>query len=766
MYAKLVFRNAKRSVKDYLVYLVTMTICVTLFYAFLSISSRYYNPDIGSEYDFTLLSDGMKAAICMITLLLLFLIRFVNHYMLRQKQKEFAIQSIMGMEQKTIGRIFFAETLIMGMVSILIGIFFGVFCSQFITAMLLTAYGRPYEISWTLFPDTVLWTAAFFMFSFLAVGIFNTRTIQKTKIITMLSAEKENEPELGKSRWIFVMAIIFELFTVWALITGVIKALFFYDSRFPIPVQLMYFGNILFPAVTLGWSFLWLFQKKKWDAQKLLCGLLACSVFNTFAAVSVPALTNQYYLPLGNGMLRQYLLYALVDLLFFIGALIYLASSFIVIWKEKSPEHRYKEENLFFLGQITSKLNTTSKTMTLICITLVLAIFLFIAAPILTGWASGYLDIRSMYDVQVFSRYNDVYEEKNLPQDNYEIITDFLAAHEIDTAYDCTFSLYLPKKADFHNRIKYDFPVVAISLSDYNAIRKMLGYGQISLGENEFTTQWKTIGTEEERNDFIAEHTSVVTDGGTLNISEQSYFEEAMGETLYNSYTDVLYVFPDKICEELLPVKRNRYITTTKSITYENARELERLFTAEYPEQAESGVAYGVRFSTLQTNSAIANNFILQTSMIYGAVVLMVICLTVLSLQQLLDAGQYKYRFSVLRKLGVDEQHINKLILKQLRVWFGLPIIVAIMVAAVVIGYFIQTISAEISAYIGFTALMLQIGVTVGILGILLLCYFISTWVIFRRSVMFACYCKTGHFEESGYGNLSRVSGMKRCRTR
>ena len=96
MYAKLVFRNAKRSVKDYLVYIVTMTICVTLFYAFLSISSSYYSPDIGSEYDFTLLSDGMKIAICMITLLLLFLIRFVNHYMLRRKQKEFAVQSIMG----------------------------------------------------------------------------------------------------------------------------------------------------------------------------------------------------------------------------------------------------------------------------------------------------------------------------------------------------------------------------------------------------------------------------------------------------------------------------------------------------------------------------------------------------------------------------------------------------------------------------------------------------------------------------------------------
>lgn len=735
MYAKLIFRNAKRSIKDYLIYIVTMTICVTLFYAFLSISSSYYNPDIGSEYDFTLLSDGMKVAICMITLLLLFLIQFVNHYMLQRKQKEFAVQSIMGMEQKIIGRIFFAETLIMGIISILIGIFFGIFCSQFITAMFLTAYGKPYEISWTLFPDTVLWTVAFFAFSFLVVGIFNTHTIQKTKIITMLSAEKENEPELKKSRWIFVMVIIFELFTVWAFITGIIKSLFFYDSRFPIPVQLMYFGNILFPAVTLGWSFLWLFRKKKWDFQKLLYGLLACSVLNTFAAVSVPALTNQYYLPLGNGMLRQYLLFALLDLLFFIGALIYLASSFIVIWKEKSPEHRYKGENLFFFGQITSKLKTTSKTMTLICITLVLAIFLFIAAPILMGWALGYLDIHAMYDVQIFSEYNDVYDEKELPRDNYEMVTDFLKEHDIEIAYDCTFNLYLPKKEDFSSRIKYNFPVVAISLSDYNIIRKMLGYEQISLGENEFATQWQTIATEEERNGFLSEHTDILTDGGTLKISEQPYYEEAMGETLYNSYTDVLYIFPDNICKKLLSVMRNRYITTTEKISYESACELEKLFTIKYPEQTESGTSYGVRFSTLQTNSAIANNFILQTGMIYGAIVLMVICLTVLSLQQLLDAGQYKYRFSVLRKLGVEEKQISKLILKQLSVWFGLPILVAIVVAAVMIGYFVQTISAEISAYIGFTTLLLQIGMTVGILVLLLICYFLSTWIIFRHSV-------------------------------
>ena len=640
MYAKLVLRNAKRSVKDYLIYIVTMTICVTLFYSFLSISSSYYQPDIGSEYDFTILSDGMKVAICAVTLVLLFLIRFVNNYMLRRRQKEFAIQSVMGMEQRTIGRLFFAETFVMGMISMGIGIFLGVFCSQFITAMLLTSYGKSYELSWTLFPDTVLLTVCFFIISFVVVGMFNTRTIQKTKIIDMLAADRKNDPELKRGRWIVLAAVLFELFTIWMAVTGVQKVWFYYDSRFALPVKVMFWGNILLPAAALLWSVWWLIRRKKYGFSKGILGLFLCSALNVCIAASVPALINQYYLPLGAGTINQYLLFVLVDLIFFICSLIYLASSFLAAWKEKSPEHRYKGENLFFFGQVLSKLNTTSKTMTLISVTLVLAMFLFIAAPILTGWASGYLDIRSMYDVQIYTRYNDVYDEKNLPHDDYEVVTEYLTEHGIEADYDCTFSLYLPEKEDFHNRVKYDFPVVAISLSDYNRVREMLGYEPVSLSENEFTTQWQTIATEEERDSFLKENTRVMTDAGELILSGQPYYEEAIGETVYNSYTDVLYVFPDSVCEKLLPVMRNRYITTSESISYENARELEQAFSDEYPEDTDTGVNYGIRLRTLQINSTKANNFVLQATMLYGAVVLMVICLTILSLQQLLDAGQ------------------------------------------------------------------------------------------------------------------------------
>ena len=737
MYAKLVFKNAKRSAKDYLVYVITMTICVMLFYAFLSITSKYYNPDIGTEYEFTLVSDGLKMAICAVTLLLLFLIRYVNNYMLRRKQKEFAIQSVMGMEQKTVAWIFFAETFLMGAVSIVIGISLGVFCSQFITGMLLSAYGQGYKLSWTLFPDTVILTICFFSLSLLVMGLFNVHTIRKIKIIDMLYADKQNDPHIKRSRYMRVISILYTIFLILVAATGISKMYFYSDSRFPIPVHIMFWGNIIVPAISFLLSVVWYVVHKKWSFNRYILVAAIFSLINTGFAASVPIIQNTYMLVIGAGTLNSYMMFLLVDAAFWICCIIYLVSNLLSEWKEKSSKRKYRGTNLFFFGQIISKLNTTSKTMTLICLTLVLSVFLFVAAPALTGWASGYLDIRSLYDVQINTRYNDVYEIEDLPKGNYELVTTFLDEKNIAVTYDCTFDLYLPNQEDFHKRIKFDFPIVAISLSDYNALREMLGYEQVFLNEGEFTTQWQTIATEEDRNEFLSNHTVISTDMGTLSLAENAYHLEAIGETVYNSYTDVIYVFPDSICNNLLSVMRNRYVKTETAVPYNEAIYLENTFAQKYPEKPDNGngVQYYIRTSTQQINSSIAGNFVLQATMIYSAVVLMVICLTILSLQQLLDAAHYKYRFGVLHKLGVDQQEADHLILKQLAVWFGLPVTIAAFVSVIVAAYFFKTISAQISAYIGIGALLTQVGAIVCILVLLLICYFISTWILFRKAV-------------------------------
>lgn len=735
MYAKLILQNAKRSIRDYMVYIVTMTICVALFYAFLSISSSYYKSDIGVEYDITVLGDGMKLAVCGITLLIFFLIRYVNRYMFLHRKKEFAVQAVIGMEKQMIGWLFFAETLAMGGVSIVLGIFFGAVSSQFIAAMLLNSYGQPYHFSWMLFPDTVALTICFFVLVMLAVGAGNIWEIRRIQIIDMLYADRKNEPAIQKSRYMYVVTALYWILLTAMTATGVSKVYYYYDARFPMPVRVMYWGNIVAPAVSLAAGLIYApVCIRRGRFQRYLAAAAVLSVINTLFAASVHMLHQRYYLAGDAGTLRLYLMYMLFDIAFMVCCIIYLASGLLFCWKAKCPEYQYKNTNLFFFGQIISKLNTTSKTMTLICLTFVLSCFLFVAMPALIGWAEGYLEIRARYDIQVTSRYNDVYDVSDLPGDRYELLTELLSENDIDTVYDHTLALYLTRQDDFHNRAKYDFPVVAIALSDYNMLREVQGYEPICLGENEFTTQWQEIATVEDRSIFLDGHAVVRTDAGEYRLSEIPCYTESIGEMIYNSYTDVIYVFPDEACEKFLPVMCDRFIITQETISYRCARELENRFLQQYPEEPDkdTGVRYYLRMRTLQTNESKAGTFVLQIGMTYGAIVLMVICLTILSLQQLSEAAQYRYRFGVLHRLGVEQQEKERLILKQLAVWFGLPIAVAVCMSVCVITCFFQTIAVQITAYVGWQELLWQVAAMAGIFGALLVCYFIITYMLFK----------------------------------
>ena len=176
---------------------------------------------------------------------------------------------------------------------------------------------------------------------------------------------------------------------------------------------------------------------------------------------------------------------------------------------------------------------------------------------------------------------------------------------------------------------------------------------------------------------------------------------------------------------------------TKYPLPFKTAEMLEQLLVSSYPEDPgkDNLPGYSTTIHTTEVNRTIALNFILKASLIYSAIVLMVMCLTVLALQQLLDAEKNNYRFSVLRKMGVEEKDLHTLVLKQLGVWFGMPITAAIVLAMIAIGYFLQSVSAEISAYIGYGALMRQIGIIVGIFTLLLSCYFLSTWLLFQRSI-------------------------------
>lgn len=737
MYVKLIFKNTKRSVKDYLIYIVTMTLCVTLFYAFLSISSSHYHPTIGAEYNISLLAGGMKLAICGISLLLLFLIHYVNRFMLRKKQSEFAVEATLGMEQQTIGLLFFGETFFLLILSVAVGILLGMIVSQVITAMLLASFGEPYAFSWSFFPDTVLLTVGFFTFCQMLVGIGNVRILNKSRIIELMTANRQNEKPLHKSRWMPVICIFYGIMLLWMLEVGAVKYHFYFDPRHPLPVKLMYWGNVLFPALTLLWEIAGTVLHRKIGFSRYLCGLLAGAVLTAVPIFSIAELEKAYFLGFDAPTLNQYLLFGVADILFIISAVIYLSNAALLYWKESKVSRKYHNTSLFLFGQLSSKLATNTKTMTIICVTLTFSICLFVIAPVLTGWSLGYLDSRAVYDIQISSRYNDVYEVENLPDTDYGEITAFIEQNNIAIKDDLTFSEYLPKRDSFHQRVKYDFPPLAISLSDYNAVRKILGYEPIALRTDEFATHWHRAAEYKDIENYIAAHALLETDAGTLKLSENAVFQEPVGESVYNLYTDVVYIIPDEIAQALLPVQSNRFVMTQYPLPFKTAEMLEQLLGRSYPEDPDKDnlPGYSTTIHTTEVNRTIALNFILKAALIYSAIVLMVMCLTVLALQQLLDAEKNNYRFSVLRNMGVEEKDLHTLVLKQLGVWFGLPVTAAIVLAMIVIGYFLQSVSAEISAYIGYGALMRQIGIIAGIFALLLSCYFLSTWLLFQRSI-------------------------------
>lgn len=735
MYAKLVSRNIKRSAKDYLIYLVTLTLCVGLFYAFLSISSYYYQVNIPIQFSLEQLKNNMKYPVLFITLVLLFLIKYVNNYMIRRKQKEFAIQTTLGMEQKTTAYLFFLETLAIGILSIAFGIILGVVLSQFMTSIIMNSFETEYKLIFTLYPDTVLITFVFFLFTFCIIGFFNIRTIRKIKVIDMLRADKQLESDFKKDKMMPFLIILATFISAFMVHRG-ITLLEYYDHRLEFWVKVTFFGNIIAPSLFVIWSVVYgilrLFKKGKSQYLIFIIGSIFLSLAITFFAAGT--LGNR--LNFSNDIKNSYILFASVFILFFIFGLFYCVSYGLTMFKEKSNRIKYKGENLFLLGQIGAKLKTNSKTMAVIACTLMFSFLALVLGPIMSDWALGYLDTRAVLDVQIFTEYNDIETIENLPKTDYGFVEELLKQKGYPFKDSVKVETYFLDKDDFKRRIKTDFPVLGISLIDYNHLRSMIGEKPICLEANTFATQWQAIATEDEIREFMKLHPTIQVGGEILAQSGCPPLEGNIAESLYNSYTDVIYILPDDICKNLMTANLNYYGITEEPLPFNIAAELED-YLRENMKKSDANTLNqtDIRTKTLQRNESISGALMIRLILIYLGVVLLIMCFTVLSLQQLADSSDFKYRFQVIDKLGVSKKRIDKIILKQMGIWFGLPLVVGLLCGGVIIYYFARSTSAALSAYIGMKTILHNIVVTGFILMILFTCYFFTTWILFQRNI-------------------------------
>lgn len=716
---KLLIRNVKKDYKDYGIFIITMMICSGVYYAFFSITSKWYNPNVSVVYDLSYVEGIIRYSIAGVSLVSVFLVKHVTGYLSLKKQKEFGLQNLMGLNKKIISTLFFREILLLGVISTLMGIVLGGVLSQFVNFFLIRTFDGTAQFMFPYYPDTIFSTIVFFTAMFGIVGKFESYKLLKKKIIDMTYAE-ENEQINEKDNIIKVIHLFGLIVNIYFTYLGFVNLVEYYDRRIPFLGKTIYISLFLFP---LCYIIVLIISKllKRSDSQisqilvpiEIILAVSNISYIFGIIELNLPGDVNSSF---------QYLLNSGVYVAFFVYHYFY-------VYKFKSKNSSW--ESIFLKGQVGSKLRKHRQIFSLISIIIYASVLLFIVQPIITAWSEGYLNSRMTQDIQIISTYNSVAEEKNIRQDRFESVFKFLERENIEIEDSVFINTYLPKYSDFERRLRYDFPMTILKLSEYNELLRMNGYKPISLESNEYAVQIKHNTKEVEYDDDI--FNGLETDNGRYDLKRNGVYDYLISEYLFNSHVDAIYILKDTNVDGLLFVGTNLFVDLAKELDIVRARELEELFNLNY-ENVIGEASKFIRLYSVEKNNIITYNFLIRSIMNYLAIILLLISFTIIALIELEDSLYNKDRYTKLWQLGVPKGKINKLTSKQLLFSFWRPLMIGLLGALSIGVMFLFSISDKIKTYVD-ASIFGSIGTVLFIILILLLVYYLLTYYMFLSNL-------------------------------
>ena len=246
----LAFKNIKKSIKDYSIYFLTLVIAVAIFYIFNSIDSQTAMMSLNKlKMDMIeSLVDILSYLSVFVSVVLGFLIVYADNFLIKRRKKEIGIYFTLGMSRAKVSLILVLETMIVGIVSLIIGLILGVVLSQLIS--IFTA--KLFEADMTKFAfvfssDALLYAIVNFGIIYLIVMVFNIMTLGRFKLIDLLYANRRNEKVKIKNSWvifgIFIISIAMIGYAYKILYDGVMMS---GGSDFLVMIILGALGTFLF----------------------------------------------------------------------------------------------------------------------------------------------------------------------------------------------------------------------------------------------------------------------------------------------------------------------------------------------------------------------------------------------------------------------------------------------------------------------------------------------------------------------------------------
>lgn len=217
MLCKLAWGNVRRAGRDYLVYLLTLTLGVTVFYAFNTISMQVDIAGIDEEGLAQVMGSMLGDLTYFLAGVMAFLMVYANNFIMKRRKKEFGLYQVLGMGRGRVATIMALETVIVSVVAFVAGIVLGVGLSQlmtFFTASLFKTQIANFHFFFSMHAFNL--TLVCMLVMFVLTLLLNLRAVRRTKLIELMGAERRNESIKTRNPWIAIA-----IFVVGAVLVGV-----------------------------------------------------------------------------------------------------------------------------------------------------------------------------------------------------------------------------------------------------------------------------------------------------------------------------------------------------------------------------------------------------------------------------------------------------------------------------------------------------------------------------------------------------------------
>ena len=696
MLFKLSFRNMKKSFKDYAIYFLTLVLGVAIFYMFNSIDSQQAMIEVSQSTRemIQLLIQMLGMVSVFIAIVLGFLIVYANNFLINRRKREFGIYMSLGMGRRQISGIILLETILIGILSLAVGLFIGIFASQFMSILVAKLFEADMsEFTFVFSKDACIKTCIYFAVMYIAVIIFNTLTISRYKLINLLTAVKKNEKVKLKNPIISILIFIASsvlLGYAYYLVTGGV-----YELRT---------GEQLLKSILMGvigtvgvfWS---------------LSGFIL-RLIQTRKSVYLKG-TNMFVLRQLNNKINTNIVSMTVICLMLFMTISALSSSL----------------------SIQSALDSQLEKFTPVDVNL------YKTAYLPESYVSSYSG-KTIYNTEEQiedSRHPVSYtlETNGYDMNNLKDIVEIPIYAIPEWTMKTSLGDYSEKAMQQFSMLAYDTPETVIKISDYNKVAALYGNEQYSLNDDEYMVLCDFEQMIDLRNEALKQNSNIEINGKTYHAKYKECKDGFVLMSTSNMNAGIILV-PDNF--EIKKENTEQYFLAANynAETEEEKIELNNVLAGEVDSELFDNLSEKeINLEGMTKISLTEASKGLSTIIIFIAIYLGIVFLiassailalkqssAILALKQLTESSDNKQRYTILRKIGCDEKMINQALFRQIFIFFMMPLTLAIVHSIFGIKFILSILAALASP----DELLPSIIVTAVIIGAIYGLYFLATY--------------------------------------